>query len=302
MATQLKLETTDGGTGTPIPGEGEGIEAGSQSPRDFDTEARNLGWRPKDEFPGNPAQWVDAETFIVRGETMTPFIKKENARLKRELDSIKKDLRRATTHFEGAEKRAFDRAKSELETRIEAAIEVGDLEAGRAALKEMDELKPIADAPAGKHSLEEAQEAYDDFRDAHPWYDKANLASATETEQSARIYADRMTEKLTRGVPADQLPPPTELFAQIADAVYEKYPALKNGKAPRQKPASAVEGGGQGRGRGGVKSWDGLPDDARRQYQRFIDRGILGVKATGDKTADLEAAKKYYARNHAWEG
>jgi hypothetical protein len=104
-------------------------------------------------------------------------------------------LKKATAHFEGAEKRAFEKAKSELETRIEAAIETGDLEAGKAALKEINELKPTGDEAPPKHTKEEASEALDAFREEHPWYDKANLANATEIEINARLYFDRMIDK-----------------------------------------------------------------------------------------------------------
>jgi hypothetical protein len=51
-----------------------------------------------------------------------------------------------------------------------------------------------------------------------------------------------------------------------------------------------------------AQTWDNLPDEAKRQYTRFIDRGLLGVKASGDTAKDLEASRKYYARSHDWKG
>jgi hypothetical protein len=81
---------------------------------------------------------------MKRADEMMPLLKAHEPRLKRDLDSLKKDLKRATAHFEGAEKRAYDRAKTELEGKIEEAVESGDLQAARAAMKEMGELKPKA--------------------------------------------------------------------------------------------------------------------------------------------------------------
>jgi hypothetical protein len=163
-------------------------------------------------------------------------------------------------------------------------------------LKEIGELKPVEETP--QHTKEEAQEALDAFREEHAWYDKANLANASEVEINGRLYFDRMVDK---NIERTKELAPAEFFQLITDMTLDKYPALK-GKPSRVKPASAVEGGNRGSGgRGLPKTWDNLPDGARRQYERFITRGI-GVKDTGDSAADLEAARKYYAKTHDWEG
>lgn len=299
MASAALKEEPD--TGTDIPGEGEDGEEGSQTTvRDFEAEAREHGWRPKDEFPGDPTKWVDAEAFMKRADEVMPLLKAQNTRLKRDFDALRKDLRRATAHFEGAEKRAFEKAKSELEERIEAAIETGDLEAGKAALKEIGELKPTGDQAQPKYTEKEAYEALDQFREDNPWFDRANLGGASDVEINARAMFDRIVEKRSREMVRGDEPPPEEFFAGCAEEVLAKYPALK-GKPPRQKPSSAVEGGRPGGQRGSTKTWDNLPEPARRQYERFISRGI-GVKSTGDAEKDQAAARAYYAKTHDWEG
>lgn len=284
-------------TGTEIPGEGGDEVVVETTERDFEAEAKEHGWSPKEDFKGDPNRWVDAEAFMKRADEMMPLLKATNARLKRDLESIRKDLKRATTHFEGAEKRAYDRALADLETKLAEATEAGDTKAAASVAKEMRELAPVADGKQ-EYTKEEAQEALDEFREEHSWYDKANLANATEVEINARLYYDRM---LDRHLEKTKEMPPAEFFAYIADLTLDKYPALK-GKPARQKPTSAVEAPGGGPRRGMVQSWDNLPDPAKRQYQRFIDRGLLGVPKTGDTAKDLEAARKYYARSHDWKG
>lgn len=282
--------------GVDIPGEGEDGVTDDQTPRDFEAEAREHGWAPKEEFKGDPTRWVDAEAFMKRADEMMPLLRAQNKRLKRDFDELRKDLRKATAHFEGAEKRAFERAKAEIEARITDATEVGDVEAVKAALKDMEGLKP--DAPEQKHTAEEAQEALDAFREENPWYDKANLANASEIEINARLYYDRMIDK---HIKLTEEMAPADFFARILDMTVEKYPQLKS-KPTRQKPASAVEGGTAGRPRGSGKSWDNLPDEAKRQFDRFISRGLLGVKPSGDKDKDEAASRAYYARTFDWEG
>jgi hypothetical protein len=284
--------------GTEIPGE-EHVEDGQ---RDFEAEAREHGWSPKEEFKGDSNRWIDAETFMKRADEMMPLLKADKARLKRELDAIKKDLKRATVHFEGAEERAYKRAYADIEKRVADATEAGDVDAAKAALKDLGELKPSAAGPlAGKTEAElesEAAEAFDDFREEHPWFDHGSLASATDLEREARIFFQRMVDK-NLGKTKEMLP--ADFFQMVTDMTVEKYPALK-GKASRQKPASAVEGGNSGRPRGSSKTWDNLPDEAKRQFDRFINRGLLGVKPTGDKDKDTTASRAYYARSFDWEG
>jgi hypothetical protein len=218
----------------------------------------------------------------------------ENQRLKRDLESIRKDLKRATAHFEGAEKRAYDRAKPISKAKLEKRPRLAT-RSPLPAMKEMRELAPVE--AKQEHTKEEAQEALDEFREEHPWYDKANLANATEVEINARLFYDRMVD---RHIDKTKDMPPAEFFAYIADLTLDKYPALKG------KPAA----GSLQRGRGG--NWRPSPGHgadlgqsprrAKRQYTRFIDRGLLGVKSSGDTAKDLEASRKYYARSHDWKG
>ena len=43
-------------------------EQQTEQPRDIEAEARKHGWRPKEEFKGDPARWTDAETFVKRAD------------------------------------------------------------------------------------------------------------------------------------------------------------------------------------------------------------------------------------------
>jgi hypothetical protein len=287
----LKIEP-----GTEIPGEGDNEAVVETTQRDFEAEAKEHGWSPKEDFKGDPSRWVDAEAFMKRADEMMPLLKAQNQRQKRELESLKKDIKRISAHMEGAEKRAYDRAMADLETKLAEATEAGDAKAAAGVAKEMRELAPAETKQ--EHTKEEAQEALDDFREENSWYDLGVLPGASETEKLGRVYFDRMVDK---HIEKTKDMAPADFFAFVTDLTLERYPLLK-GKPARVKPASAVEPGGGGPRRGMAQTWDNLPDEAKRQYTRFIDRGLLGVKSTGDSAKDLEASRKYYARSHDWKG
>ena len=46
-----------------------------------ETAAREMGWRPLAEFRGDAEKWVDAETFVSRGEHYLPIIKADRDKL-----------------------------------------------------------------------------------------------------------------------------------------------------------------------------------------------------------------------------
>jgi hypothetical protein len=288
--------------GTEIPGEEEGAAsaAAETGARDYEAEALEHGWRPLSEFKGDPAHFIDAETFMKRADEMMPLLKAQRDRLKREVEQLKKDFKRANAHMEGIEKRAYEKALADLEEKHRNAVEAGDLKAATEAVKEIRELKPAATVeernPAELKA--QAEEALDAFREENPWYDKANLAGATETEQLGRIYWDRMVD---RHIDLTKTMAPADFFAHITDLTKEKYPALF-AKAPREKPGSAVEGVTRGKAGGASKTWDNLPPEAKRSFERMQGRGLLGIKPTGDKEKDMAASRAYYARTFDWEG
>jgi hypothetical protein len=288
MATQLKPDETPA---DPPPNDNDG--EGESQPRDVEAEAREHGWSPKDDFKGDPSRWVDAETFMKRADEVMPLLKTQNQRLKRDLDEMKKHLKRASDHFSKAEERAFERARAEIEAKLETAVESGDVEAAKGLIKDMDKLKDdVGEAPAGKHTKEEAVEAFDAFRDANPWYDRANLASASELDVNARLYADRMTEKHIDKTKDMQ---PAEFFSYIGGLVEERYPLLKAKGQARPKPQSDVAGATPGRASRGGRAWSDLPAEVRTRFDKWIDNGIAPGKTK-------EESRAYYVKTFDWDG
>jgi polyhydroxyalkanoate synthesis regulator phasin len=253
MATQLKQqeEPIDPPDGDDAPLE-----------RDFEAEARSHGWVPKEEFKGDPTRWTDAETFAKRADEVMPLLKKQNQQLKRELDGLKRDFRKASEHFSKAEERAFERAVNDLKARQEAAVETGDTAEFKRLDKEIEDLRKETlgnDDAAPKYSAVDVREALIDFRDANPWYDE---------DPKMRDYADLLAEK-HKDRAAET--PPAEFFAFIAERVKERYPDKKQERKARP---SAVEAPG-GRGQRGQKTFADLPQEAQRICDKWVKNGLI---------------------------
>lgn len=82
--------------------------------RSAELEAGRKGWVPRDQYKGDAAKWVDAKTFLERGERFTANLQREIA-----------DLKGKVASFEGT-KAAFTKFHEELmakkNTEIKAAI------------------------------------------------------------------------------------------------------------------------------------------------------------------------------------
>lgn len=249
------------------------------TPRDYEAEARQHGWMPKEEFKGDPDRWSDAKTFVDRTDEVLPLVKKEKRILKQENETLKRDMRHMVARFDTIEKRAYERAMADLEKRHTEAVEMGDVAGATKATKDMVALeRETVAAPAPPASEQDVMEALIEFRDDNPWYDKGGVE---------RDYADLLAQK--HAGEAKKMPP-SEFFAMIGDKVREKYKDRlgKNEEddddpKPRRKVLSPVEGGGPRRPRGG-KSGADLPPEAVRTADRFIRMGIIKDRDAYAKT------------------
>jgi hypothetical protein len=59
----------------------------------IETAARDMGWRPKDEFKGPEDKWVDAGEYLRRGQEVLPIVRADNRRLRDSLSAHEKELK-----------------------------------------------------------------------------------------------------------------------------------------------------------------------------------------------------------------
>lgn len=237
--------------------------------RDYEAEARRQGWLPEDEWPADrkrPASFKDAEVFVQEGEEVARLQKKTISHLTEKL----RFLERTVKHLTKSEQNAYANAMADLEAKQDAAVEVGDVAEAkrlRAEAKALTEAK--ADPLRGENPVEELAT----FREENAWFDRANLASASDDEKEARRYADIIADKwIGQGLP-NQIPP-SEFYSRLADAVKAKFPALGR-KAPAPKPASDVAGVTQ---RTTAKASVTLSREEMDQAERYMRQKIPGFK------------------------
>jgi hypothetical protein len=255
------------------PAEGQvASEAQAAEQPNVEDKAKRLGWTPQDQFKGDPARWVDAETFVKRGEEVLPIVQANNRKLEKALDKARDeiaDLKATFKEFgqfhDKTVKATYDRAKRELEGRLEQAAEVGDVDAVKAATNEISALDAeMREAPKPKDGPDpKFVAAFEDWQEDNEWFGKDRAMTAVAHDIDDELSKTDMT--------------PKQRFAELTKRVKAEFPH-KFTNSRRDGP-SAVEGSSQPNGRKAAKDWSDLSPEAKKQADRFIAAGILKDRA-----------------------
>lgn len=231
-----------------------------QQQRDYEAEARAHGWTPKEDFKGDPNRWVDSETFVKRADEVMPFLKKQNQALKREMDDLKRDIKRASAHFEKAEERGYHRAMQELDAKLAEAVETGDKAGANAAVKQMRDLERDAAADKGdaKPVVDEAtaKQELADWIDRTGWY-----GSDDQKTKYADLQADLMGP--AQNYPGGQAKWLEDLTAKVERKFADPKPGVTNGSGGRPAP------------KGNGRSFNDLPAQAKAMCDKWVKQKII---------------------------
>lgn len=216
--------------------------AGSSSERDFESEARDQGWRPKDEWTGKPENWKDAQTYVEWGESNNRIGKLEKLVSER-VGKLEK------VHSKTVEQLQRQHAEeiSRLKQQKTAAVRAGDADTVDAIDKKLDELK--AEAPASQRSPEEMEKVINAWAAERPWWSNKTIR-AWAKEHSVEISTPDMTLE--------------DNLALVDEAVRKEFPnAFKKPGAHGHAP---VDGGGDTPS-GSARSdpINALPNEARKK-------------------------------------
>jgi len=235
--------------------------------RDFVVEANAQGWKPQEEFQGNPEQWVDAETFVKRGEQFVGILKSKYDSLEKRLryqEQITNDVKDLHKRQTEADKRRIDELAAALEKQRIEAINNADGESFAKIDKELEQVKEskrqldvkdVASTPAWAQG----------WMEENTWYGKNDDATAIAERYSARL---KEAQPFLEG---------REFLDKVSDYVKAKMPEVSRNKARTQEPE--VEIGGRppantGNGQPATK-YTSLPQDAKDAFNRFVQEKVF---------------------------
>ena len=278
---------------------------------EVEVKAKEMGWSPKEEFRGDPDRWIDAETFVKRGEELMPLLKATTKKQSEELRAVRGELKEtrdmlaaATDAIEALKettsqaalekvrekrtelKKALVEARSdndvdkELEIQEKIAETTNALKASETAAG----TKTAAKAAAGDQPKDFTQTPeWKEWVGENPWFgpDKRKTSLALGIAQDLREKGETAQGKA--------------FFNKVTE---ELNSMLGIRKDPQREAPAKVEGDARGShgggGNGSGKSYSDLPADAKTACENAASR----VVGKGRAYADMAEWRKAYVQKY----
>lgn len=247
----------------------------TETPKEIQTDAQlskaeekalARGWKPKDQWDGDPDEWRDAQSFLDRGEFLK-HISDQNKQIKellagqramaehnRKLAEVA--LREQLTELRAQKKQALENNDADAIVEIEAKIdEVKDKVAETKAVE-------VREGAAGGVNLTPPPE-FQQWVERNGWY-------AQNSEM--RDFADALGTAYARNNPGKT---PIEVLSHVERKVKQAY---NLGTNPNRERPSTVEAGTGTRKASKQTVTDNdveLTDTERKVMQTFISQGLL---------------------------
>lgn len=225
---------------------------------DFESQAREDGWVPKEEWKGDTSRWVDAKTFVERGQTFLPIVQAKFRKsldtidvLKKEVDELKsgnKEFREFHEKVLAREQKEREKLITELEAQRQKAITDGDGEAFSRADKKLQEARS---EPPKKPGVSPETQAW---LTENAWY---------TTDPVMKAVADGLSDLVAAENPGLKGKP---FLDKLGEKVREQMPhKFQNAR----RETSTTEDHGRKSASKKARTYDDLPADARKACDRF---------------------------------
>lgn len=228
--------------------------------------ARDMGWRPLSEFKGDESRFVDAETFVKKGEEVLPIVKANArkaeealAKATAEIAEMKDSFREFKKYHSQTEQRALTQARKELEREMSEAVEAKDHRAVREIADDMAALSRDVqtDDQGNPYATPDHAKAVSSWKAENVWF-----GSDAAMTGAANAIASELEQQGVKG--ADQL-------AEVAKRIRAEFPHKFENE--RRTAPAAVEGSTPTRKAG--KGRADLPAEARTAMDKWVKSGLL---------------------------
>lgn len=261
----------------------------AMSEEEAESKAHALGWRPKDEFSGDPEKFTDAKTFLQRANDNIPMLREnyrkmdmQNQKLSEQIEQLTKQVAGVNQRLSEAEKRGYEKAVADIEAAQRAAALDGDMEKYDALQKRKADLSIKEAAPQAPQTQSEPLPtadliALEIFQSQNPWF-----------KQDAELNEDMCAYVM--GIKSRN---PNISMSEVLQKAKEKVVKANPQKFANQKSINDV-----------LTSTNGAP--SRSSYGDLKDKAIYDsewaymekeMRIKGKSDADIEKFKKIYQAN-----
>lgn len=251
----------------------EAVVIESAASAEVQAEAEKMGWIPPARYRGEPERFVDADTFLERGETVLPIVKKQLATEREttrqqsvQIGELGKQLKAAQDAIADIEERhtvatqkAVERARADLKLSLERASEAGDHAAVAQITEQMTDLATAVKEKETPKKEEVKREEYKPdpelvaWNAENDWFgpkDRKRTALALATAEDMRADGDKRQGR--------------DFFEAVKDEVFKLMPLRSAASDKVEGARHSADGDTRTAAK---KSYASLPADAKRQCE-----------------------------------
>lgn len=234
--------------------------------------ALEMGWRPLEEFDGDPADFIDAKEFVSR----TPLYEKLNSQSKL-IKNLQKTLDQLKGHYTKVKETEYNRALEQLKNARITAVSEGDgqkfdlidTEIKRIE-QEAESIKEINEAVVEPPEKSEHPQ-FTAWKAKNRWYENTGYMQRFADETAAQYFSKGIID-------------PNVVLPAIEAAVKKEFPD----KFKNQNKVNAPEVASGDKARSGKRETFTLTDDEQRVMNTFVRSGVMTKE---EYIADLKKIK-----------
>ena len=246
-------------------------DEGEQEYTEDEVAALESGWKPKDQWEGDPKKWVPAEEYNRRGEL---FGKIDS--MGRDLRDTKKALRMLQEHHGKVKETEYNRALAAIRAAKKQALEDGDIDTAAEADERLLDMKAeqIAERQANAQAAKQPDPRFVEWVDKNAWYGQ---------DGEMRAFADDVGIAHAKANPDKS---PEEVLKYVEQRIKRTYPEKFTN--PNRNRPSATVGREVQSARKSPKDDFPMSEEERKVMMTFVNEGVM----TKDQyIADLKAIK-----------
>lgn len=198
-----------------------------KEPTDIEKRAMEMGWRPIEEFNGEPDDFIDAKEFVNR-KPLFDRIEQQSKQIK----AVTKALETWKDHYTKVKEVEYKRALDSLKEMRKTALRDGDadqFENVDAEIKRV-EAQAVEIREANEQPIVQEEQVHPEFQswlNKNPWYNEPGYMKIFADDVGKRLAASGMT--------------PTAVLKEVEVAVRKEFPhKFKN---PNKETAPDLESG-----------------------------------------------------------
>jgi hypothetical protein len=254
-------------------------ETGNPGGDDVEEQARALGWKPEDEFDGNPGKWAPAEEFLELHSKNNGALRKALAAQAKQLEALQRQM----SGMDAAHKKIFDmqikkqkdeheQALTFLKAQKREALRDGQHDTAADIEEQIDALRERGPELPDVPETSKAQTTQLDWRQnptmvewakQNPWFDEDMSMTDMAGGSGARIRA------------ANPNMPFRELLDEVAKEVRKAFP--HKFQTARRNPVEGATPGATTAATG-ARTYASLPKDAKAACDEAVSEGGLTQK------------------------